>query len=103
MHYSRNRSHLREEGFFSAGPQGPQYQQDSARMETHFAQQRNFTANAGFQKEDDLEYDRGFPLNVPSSDRESGSGLEDANINKSLGPMFVIGQNNPPLGPGRRW
>ena len=104
MDYSRNHSHLREEGFFSVGPPGPQYQQDSALMETHFPQQRNFTATAGFQKEDDLEYDRGFPLNVPPRDRESDSGQLDPNVSsKSLGPMFVIGQNNPPPGAGRRW
>ena len=97
MNYSgRNQSDLRE-GFFSGGPQ---YQQDSAVMETHFSQQRNFSATAGFKKEDDLEYDRGFP----PSDRDSGSGHQDPNARKTLGPMFVIGQNNPPPpGAGRRW
>ena len=68
------------------------------------AQERNFTAIAGYQKEDDLEYDRGFPLNVPASDRDPGSGLQDPGVSKSLGPMFVIGQNHPPPpGAGRRW
>ena len=96
MNYSgRNHSDLRE-GFFSGGPQ---YQQDSALMETHFSQQRNFSATAAYQKEDDLEYDRGFP----PADRDTGSGLPDANVSKTLGPMFVIGQNNPPPGAGRRW
>ena len=97
MNYSaQSHSHLRE-GLFSAGPQ-PQYQQDSAQQETHFSQQRSFSATVGYQKEDDLEYDRGFP----PSDRDSGSGLPDPNVSKNLGPMFVIGQNNPP-GAGRRW
>ena len=101
MNYSRNHGDLRE-GFFHAGHQ---YPQDSALMNPHCSQERSFTASAGYQKEDDLEYDRGFPLQVPSSDRDSGpgSGLQDSNARKALGPMFVIGQNNPPPAGGRRW
>ena len=65
------------------------------------AQERNFTAIAGYQKEDDLEYDRGFPLNGQSS--EGDPGRQDPSVAKTLGPMFVIGQNNHPPGSGRRW
>ena len=45
----------------------------------------------------------GFPLQVPDRDLGSGSGLQDSKASKALGPMFVIGQNNPPPGGGRRW
>ena len=99
VNYSRNHSDLREE-FFSGGG-GPQYQQGSAQMTPHFGRERNFTAIAGYPKEDDLEYDRGFPLNLPSP--EGDSGLPDGSVPKTLGPMFVIGQNNPPPPGGRRW
>ena len=97
VNYSRHRSDLRE-GFFSGDQQ---YQPDLAEMKPHFAQERNFTAIAGYQKEDDLEYDRGFPLNGQSS--EGDPGRQDSSVAKTLGPMFVIGQNNHPPGSGRRW
>ena len=102
LNYSRNHSDHRE-GFLSGGShsQHSQYQQHSGLMKTNFPQERDFTATAGYLREDDLEYDRGFPLNLPSSDGDPG--MPDDSVAKSLGPMFVIGQNKPPPGAGRRW
>jgi len=68
-----------------------------SQMKTHFPSERNLSHS--YQKDDDLEYDRGFPPTVPSSDRDSE---EASNVSKSLGPMFVIQSNNPPSS-GRRW
>ena len=67
------------------------------RMNEPFLQERN--TMYGSQRDDDLEYDRGFH-NDPSSDKSSG---DHPKVGKNLGPMFVIGQSNNPPSSGRRW